>query len=235
MRHRLIVAVICMLMLDCKSSRTIEHFERFTLERTECFGVCPKYIVTVSGNGTVEYRGERHVKEKGVRSRMLSAEQVGRLISLLNEVDYWALSASYATSEDGCPTVVTDNPAVITTLVTELKSKTVTHYLGCRERGNKDDPLGAVHPRALNRFENDVDSLLGTSEWIGVPGLDDVYSRDSDQSGRRPAALGTTPPNKPLQQTDPGVTPLASTLGPTTTLKVTRKGRATRPAAERRR
>lgn len=37
-----------------------------TLERTVCFGVCPDYVVTVHGDGTVEYEGRNFVAVKGM-------------------------------------------------------------------------------------------------------------------------------------------------------------------------
>ena len=37
------------------------------LERTRCYGTCPAYVVTIHGDGRVEYDGKAHVKETGTR------------------------------------------------------------------------------------------------------------------------------------------------------------------------
>lgn len=55
-----------------------------TLERTVCFGTCPSYIVTVNGDGTVNYGGRDFVKVKGAQTRQISQEAVVELLRVFS-------------------------------------------------------------------------------------------------------------------------------------------------------
>ena len=53
-----------------------------TLERSECFGTCPVYSVTIRGDGSVTYRGEKYVAVAGKEKSQVPRDKV---IELLDE------------------------------------------------------------------------------------------------------------------------------------------------------
>lgn len=120
-----------------------------TLERTACFGACPVYELTVYGNGTVVYEGDRFVTEVGIRTTIISEEKVQRLVSEFQGIDYFALSDSY---ED---VMVTDLPSAITSITIQGRTKRVRHYHG---------DLRA--PQELTKLENRIDEIVNSSQWL---------------------------------------------------------------------
>ena len=59
-----------------------DHAPLATLERTDCYGTCPVYKVTVFRDGTIEYVGSRYVKVTGKALGQISEDQVDKLEDL---------------------------------------------------------------------------------------------------------------------------------------------------------
>lgn len=120
-----------------------------TLGRTECFGACPIYKLTIKGDGTVEYEGEQFVAITGTVTSAISAEDVRKLVSEFEKVDYFSLNNSY-TSED-----VTDSPSANTSITIGGRQKSINHYLG-------DDST----PPKLTILEDKIDDITNSDQWI---------------------------------------------------------------------
>jgi hypothetical protein len=120
-----------------------------TLERTACFGTCPIYKLTISGDGTVSYEGQDFVQVKGEQTASLSAAQIQDLVSAFEQAQFFTLT-DY-THED-----TTDSPSVITSMTLNGKTKTVNHYYG-------DDSA----PQALFDLESKIDEITNSKQWTG--------------------------------------------------------------------
>ena len=168
MAQRTIVAVLAItLAAACSSAEPQGRIAEVTLERTTCFGSCPAYRVTISGNGLVKYEGKSYGKANDIRTKHIDANALRELADEVERVHYFDLRNQYASAEDGCPMSWTDNPSANTSVRTVHASKTIHHYLGCREaaRGNS---IGQSYPPALTVFEDAIDRIAGTAEWIGT-------------------------------------------------------------------
>ena len=128
-----------------------------TLERTPCYGTCPVYRLSITGNGAVSFEGRQHVQRPGVATGHISEEQVQALVSAFEEADFFALADRYEYGEPTCSRYVTDHPSAVTTYTIGGRSKTVRHDYGCR---------GA--PQQLTKLEAQIDSVAGASRWIGA-------------------------------------------------------------------
>jgi hypothetical protein len=175
MKKVMVAFAVLLAAVSCVS-RPIGRLEQVSLERTTCYGSCPAYRVTVFGDGRVEYEGKRFVKIKGKRMKRLDAKVIRRLTDEIERVSYFGLRDSYDSATDGCPTTWTDNPAAITSVRAGGKTKRIHHYLGCREDAGPA-ANGKSYPRSLTTFEDRIDMIAGTAEWIGT-GPERV--RDSD-------------------------------------------------------
>jgi hypothetical protein len=51
-----------------------------TLRRTVCYGFCPDYTVSISGDGQVRYEGRAFVNVVGQRTASIPPEDVARLL-----------------------------------------------------------------------------------------------------------------------------------------------------------
>lgn len=129
---------------------------RATLERKPCFGTCPVYRVSVTGDGAVLFEGVQHVDSIGRFTGRIDRERVAALSRLFEEQNYYALADKYAYGEATCREYAADAPTVITSVATTDRSKQVEHDLGCFNV-----------PTRLSDLERRIDELVGTARWIG--------------------------------------------------------------------
>lgn len=133
---------------------------RIELEREECFGRCPSYVVTIEGNGRVTFIGRSHVNEVGTRQTQVSESTVRGLLRAFEDAHFLDLADSYRQR-------VTDLSTTSITLRLDNQSKRVVHY-AMRERF---DPQGRevqdwpVH-EALFALADTIDAAARTERWI---------------------------------------------------------------------
>jgi hypothetical protein len=125
-----------------------------TLQRTACYGTCPIYRLTIYSDGRVVWEGEQFVKVKGKAEARLTADQVAALRAAFAAAKYTQLEDHYDCYE------VTDNPSANTSFQIGGKTKTITHYHGCRR-----DPATTT----LSGLENKIDEIAGAVRWVGTP------------------------------------------------------------------
>ncbi len=140
------------------------------MERTECFGNCPVYVLTIKPDGKVLFenikfreKGEMVTKNEKIESK-LSEEKINRLISEINKADFFSLKDSYTQKSGNCPNPLTDAPTVILSINLQDREKTIPHYLGCYETL---EPSFNIFPQKLYNLENKIDEIVETKRWIG--------------------------------------------------------------------
>jgi hypothetical protein len=128
-----------------------------TLERGVCFGTCPSYIVTLASDGTVTWEGHDFVKTKGKATAQMKPEDFKKLAREFEKIKYFSLDDKYEPGRPGCPTSATDMPSARTAIQTGGKTKSVSHYYGCRD----SEVL-----RTLTALERKIDEVIGSEKWI---------------------------------------------------------------------
>ena len=124
------------------------------LERTACFGTCPVYKLTVHRSGKIEFEGRDHIREKGMRTGRISAEDFARLVKKIEEIDFFRLQDRYdGKNPDGSGITVTDLPTRKITVTKGDRTKRVENYF----RG----------PAGLKELEDLIDELAKAQVWIG--------------------------------------------------------------------
>lgn len=71
-----------------------------SLDLNGCYGTCPRYTITVHGNGLVEYEGKEYVRTEGKREATLPREDVQRLFAAAERLHLATMDLSKTTSED---------------------------------------------------------------------------------------------------------------------------------------
>ena len=128
---------------------------KITLERTECFGFCPVYKLTITADGAVVFEGRRFVKQEGAQIKSsVSRERLKQLMAEFDRVNFFSLEDDYSEIRLSCPT---DQPSAITSIRINGKSKTINHYLGCLE---------PKVPKGLTELENKIDEIVNTAQWL---------------------------------------------------------------------
>lgn len=153
----LLCALVSIVLISaCGSDRVATRLDRskfgssaeLTLERGPCFGVCPVYRITVSGDGKVIYEGREHVRVSGRVESSVGDGEIEQLILALNDADFLNLRDDYNQQE------VTDHSSATTLLKWDSTQKRVLHYQG-----------DLTAPESLRRLEDRIDEILGSSNW----------------------------------------------------------------------
>lgn len=134
-----------------EAASTIDSDTRVMLERTECYGSCPVYSLSIAGDGTVAYVGKKYVNVKGPASKQLPISDVQALVDQMLQADYFNLSVP-----EDCPAgVYTDAPGATTSLTLKGRTHTVYHYYG-----------NACAPAGLRPLEDAIDTRADSTAWL---------------------------------------------------------------------
>lgn len=144
----------------CADYSSVDHFEAIQdreslsiiLDRAECFGLCPSYIVEIRANGNVEYCGELYVQTPGVQSKKVPVESVS---ALFNKI----ISSNFLEFDDQYAFYATDGPTYQLQITFDGKTKRVIDYLG--------NEVGM--PQVIVDLQDAVDDVAETAEWVGTP------------------------------------------------------------------
>lgn len=121
-----------------------------TLERTTCYGGCPTYSLSISGDGSVRYIGTHWVKVIGEASSQVAVSEVQALVD-----EMWTDGYLDMNEPSPCSETYTDAPSAITSLTLGSQTHRVDHY-----RGN------SCAPAALTTIENRIDEVAGSERWV---------------------------------------------------------------------
>lgn len=131
--------------------------DHISMTRGPCFGACPIYTVTVWGDGRVRFEGDRFVAQTGEHTKTVDPEAVAALFAAADSLGFHRLPGDITpANEQVCGASWTDMPSAETTIIRAGRGiHTVNHYHGCPKA-----------PEALTAFENRIDAVAGTAEWI---------------------------------------------------------------------
>lgn len=120
-----------------------------TLRRTGCFGTCPDYALTISGDGRVTYTGERFVSVVGPLHYTIRPQKALALVQKFKRGDFYSLKNEYRYP-------VTDNPTTIIAISVGGQEKKIVDYEGAR--------LGM--PQSVTDLERAVDEAAEVRHWV---------------------------------------------------------------------
>lgn len=120
-----------------------------TLRRSACFGFCPDYTVTITGEGQVRYDGRGSVNVVGHRTATIPAEDVARLAARFDEIGFDQLRDEYRAN-------ITDIPTYTVSITRNGHTKTVVDYGG----------QSAGMPREVSDLQREIDRVAGTAQWV---------------------------------------------------------------------
>lgn len=143
---------------------------RITLQRSACYGSCPDYIVTISGDGTVVFTTDHRpvdsvaevhrefsrsvgVLVPGTHRTKINPGAVKALVQQFRDAGFFHLKNEYRHG-------ATDAATYVVSIETGHASKQIVDYLG-REAGM---------PSAVTALEDAIDKVAETERWIeGTP------------------------------------------------------------------
>ncbi len=125
----LVVLGLTLSLFSCatQQARLMKSFDKageeayVRLERTEGFGTCPVYEVTIKGDRTLVYTGKAFAKPKGKLTATISEDDWKALQLAIAESAFFSLEDEY----DG---PISDVPSAITEVrISDKKHKTITN------------------------------------------------------------------------------------------------------------
>jgi Domain of unknown function (DUF6438) len=120
-----------------------------TLSRSVCYGFCPDYTVTVTGEGEVRYVGRAFVNVVGEARASVPRAEVAALLARFDAIGFERLRDEYRAE-------VTDNPTYVVTLTRNGRSKRVEDYVG----------IAVGMPESVRELQTEIDRVAGTARWV---------------------------------------------------------------------
>ncbi|MBL8544399.1 MAG: hypothetical protein JNJ63_11390 [Hyphomonadaceae bacterium] len=151
-RRTMIALLGALALASCASASAPAQQQRpveITLQRTPCFGFCPDYTVTITGEGDVRYVGRRFVNVVGERHASIPRADVERLLQRFDAIGFDRLRDEYRAQ-------VTDLPTNTITLTRNGRTKRVVDYGG----------TGAGMPVAVRELQAEIDRVAQTAQWV---------------------------------------------------------------------
>ena len=150
------------LMIAAKSAiAQVSAVSSIKLERTECYGTCPIYSITIFSDGRVRYEGKNFVKVKGVRIDKISEDGFHKLAVKAEQIRFFGFDTDYSGIKIGDGfTTSTDLPTAIVTVTRGSETKKVKDYMGA--------------PKRLYEFEKQIERTAKPWRWVGNRSLDDL-------------------------------------------------------------
>jgi hypothetical protein len=168
------------------------------LERTNCFGTCPAYRITISRRGLVRFVSHNPSDSGRIALDSLPATTLPTLVAKAESAGVFELPERIASDSILCRHVLTDHSTATLTFYWPGARKRLEDYTGCYGVGafRPGEPL-----RRLREFTRAIDSVAGTARWA---------RGDHPRWMRREPR----PPNDALQPTSAvGSTRLCASLG----------------------
>jgi hypothetical protein len=147
------------------------------MERTECLGTCPAYIVKLDGEGRVRWRGTKHVNALGDRKATVPPKRIKEIERKLVEVRFFERDENGELPDPG-PICVREGNTGSCSWSRDITicSDTSIARISVR-RGTQKHVVQNAHctESPLDDLEALIDDIARTTAWIGeriTPALD---------------------------------------------------------------
>jgi len=129
----------------CKKRNQVPESAQIVFKKTACFGTCPIYQMTISGNGLATFEGERFTEKIGSYTKQFTKAQTQEIFKDLEGYDWESF-------EDHYPSQVSDLPSVIF----EFRFK----------KTNKRITVRGEHPATLDVLDNMLSQIAESDGWV---------------------------------------------------------------------
>ena len=128
------------------------------LERTSCYGWCPVYSLTLSGDGTGTYSGRKYVASIGEVSFVVSSDDLCWLLQLFDDVDFFSI--------DHGPHNIKDIGSEVITLTIGARTR---QFVNRWSRSSTDAGDAQFH-QGISDLASAIDNVANVEQWIGGEG-----------------------------------------------------------------
>jgi hypothetical protein len=118
-----------------------------SIEKQECYGICPEYLAKFYDNGRIELHGKKDIEWIGQFESTIDQATVKRIRAFAEQVDYFRLANYYPIYG----MTIDEVPGTVTSVDLIYKSNRVT---------NKHHS-----PAGLHRFERYLEDIIFRQDW----------------------------------------------------------------------
>ena len=123
-----------------------------SLERAGCpLGGCPSYLLELTEDGWLTYRGRKDVAVEGLQNSQLSPADVEQVKALFEHAGFYELEGNFECMES------TNAPTVTVGYHLNGRHKTLVHFHGCTSTPGVEKLTG---------LEDELDRLFNTVRWV---------------------------------------------------------------------
>ena len=153
---RLLAMAIAIIASASLPAQTVPADFLIKLERTQCFGDCPIYTVTIDAKGNVTYEGKGNVRVPGRQVDRVDVSRVAVLVATVERIGFFQMEDQYRVvrNPDGLSLHVSDLPTTYVTVTHQGRTKRVEDYFNA--------------PRELRELEEQIDEIAGTQRWTRI-------------------------------------------------------------------
>lgn len=142
---------------------------RIRLERTQCFGTCPAYTISISGDGRVDWFGRANVAALGRRAGRVTAAELAELSRRIDRARFFERNEyGDLPQKPECTTVGTMTTCSFGTSVSICSD--TSHAILTVHRGKRTHTIENDHCSdrpELDALEDYIDRIANTGVWIG--------------------------------------------------------------------
>ena len=145
--NRLSVILLGLVLLAapaCKNRKQVPETASMVFSRTVCYGTCPVYTMTITGNGLATFEGERFTDKIGTFTKQFSEVETKTLFEDLATYSWTAFKDEY-------PASVSDLPSTVFQFT----------YKGT----NKKVIVSGEHPSSLDVLEDKLSKIAESDGW----------------------------------------------------------------------
>ncbi|MFT5513707.1 MAG: hypothetical protein ACI8SE_002116 [Bacteroidia bacterium] len=128
----------------CKNRNQVPEIASVVFSRTVCYGTCPVYTMTITGNGLATFEGERFTDKIGSFTKQFSEVEAKTLFEDL-------ATYSWAAFKDEYPASVSDLPSTV--------------FQFTYKDTNKKVIVSGEHPSALDVLEHRLSKIAESDGW----------------------------------------------------------------------
>jgi hypothetical protein len=99
--------IFSVVFFSCKSNKGLSTAKPeviFSLSTTPCFGQCPVFELSLSGDKELIFKGKEHTKLEGTHSKVLTDEQFEAFIGIIEAANWNNLKPTYKSNMSDMPT-----------------------------------------------------------------------------------------------------------------------------------
>lgn len=158
-----VFVVLWLLHSACQTKQqgSFDETSVISMQKTECYGTCPVYSITIKGSGQATLEAQKHLDKTGTYQMQLSREETDALFKSFVKADLWSFENEYTAD-------ISDLPTTYLTFTNKGKVKKIKDYSGA--------------PQQLIDLENQLAGLITSSRWSREGGKGEPLSSTLDLS-----------------------------------------------------